>query len=282
MDTDGGVWAQPRALEMARGQGTRGQAEGTASGREGGETLEQVAQRGCGCPIPASVQGQHQRKEMFSQEIHTSAPSASPMPSSVSSSPKKEQIIKFFPPLKADKQGQLSAAITRIVPVGPQSHRQQPCRPNIPPSRYSPPAQPFSLEVVHSYPGIPQLYGGKLLVVPMDGSHWLSMRQVVEKLTKRGHEVVVVIPEALELQNIWKTPTKVLIYRCKNLFSIRETMQYLDQQIPFPCAEIRKALLLAASFPQKSYSNTDYNKSLDDVSGPTPSQSRANLEHIAY
>uniref|UniRef100_A0A8B9NUK1 glucuronosyltransferase n=1 Tax=Apteryx owenii TaxID=8824 RepID=A0A8B9NUK1_APTOW len=37
--------------------------------------------------------------------------------------------------------------------------------------------------------------GGKLLVVPMDGSHWLSMRQVVEKLTERGHEVVVVIPE---------------------------------------------------------------------------------------
>ncbi|NWI17045.1 UD19 glucuronosyltransferase, partial [Crypturellus soui] len=37
--------------------------------------------------------------------------------------------------------------------------------------------------------------GGKLLVVPMDGSHWLSMKQVVEKLTERGHEVVVIIPE---------------------------------------------------------------------------------------
>ncbi|KAF1498325.1 UDP-glucuronosyltransferase 1-9, partial [Eudyptula minor novaehollandiae] len=36
---------------------------------------------------------------------------------------------------------------------------------------------------------------GKLLVVPMDGSHWLSMRQVVEKLTERGHKVVVLIPE---------------------------------------------------------------------------------------
>ncbi|XP_062435345.1 UDP-glucuronosyltransferase 1A9-like [Rhea pennata] len=29
----------------------------------------------------------------------------------------------------------------------------------------------------------------------MDGSHWLSMRQVVKKLTERGHEVVVIIPE---------------------------------------------------------------------------------------
>ncbi|NWZ58786.1 UD19 glucuronosyltransferase, partial [Haliaeetus albicilla] len=37
--------------------------------------------------------------------------------------------------------------------------------------------------------------GRRLLVVPMGGSHWLSTRQVVEKLSERGHEVVVVIPE---------------------------------------------------------------------------------------
>uniref|UniRef100_A0A8C8RLU5 UDP-glucuronosyltransferase n=1 Tax=Pelusios castaneus TaxID=367368 RepID=A0A8C8RLU5_9SAUR len=36
---------------------------------------------------------------------------------------------------------------------------------------------------------------GKLLVVPMDGSHWLSMRLVVEKLSQRGHEVVVLMPQ---------------------------------------------------------------------------------------
>jgi len=28
---------------------------------EGGETLEVVAQRGCGCPLPGSVQGQAAR-----------------------------------------------------------------------------------------------------------------------------------------------------------------------------------------------------------------------------
>ncbi|NXR13365.1 UD11 glucuronosyltransferase, partial [Semnornis frantzii] len=37
--------------------------------------------------------------------------------------------------------------------------------------------------------------GGKLLVVPIDGSHWLSMRPVVERLGQRGHEIVVVAPE---------------------------------------------------------------------------------------
>ncbi|XP_065525750.1 UDP-glucuronosyltransferase 1A1-like isoform X4 [Lathamus discolor] len=38
--------------------------------------------------------------------------------------------------------------------------------------------------------------GGKLLVIPQDGSHWLSMRVVLEKLWERGHEVVAVIPDA--------------------------------------------------------------------------------------
>ncbi|NXA93717.1 UD11 glucuronosyltransferase, partial [Melanocharis versteri] len=36
---------------------------------------------------------------------------------------------------------------------------------------------------------------GKLLVVPVDGSHWLSMREVLDVLRQRGHEVVVVAPE---------------------------------------------------------------------------------------
>lgn len=36
---------------------------------------------------------------------------------------------------------------------------------------------------------------GRLLVVPLDGSHWLSMHKVVEKLSERGHEIVVITPE---------------------------------------------------------------------------------------
>ncbi|XP_062044152.1 UDP-glucuronosyltransferase 1-6-like [Lepus europaeus] len=37
--------------------------------------------------------------------------------------------------------------------------------------------------------------GDRLLVVPQDGSHWLSMRDIVEALGARGHEVVVLVPE---------------------------------------------------------------------------------------
>nr|XP_020768237.1 UDP-glucuronosyltransferase 1-3-like [Odocoileus virginianus texanus] len=36
---------------------------------------------------------------------------------------------------------------------------------------------------------------GKVLVVPMEGSHWLSMREAVRELHARGHQVVVVAPE---------------------------------------------------------------------------------------
>ncbi|XP_072541460.1 UDP-glucuronosyltransferase 1A5-like isoform X4 [Salminus brasiliensis] len=36
---------------------------------------------------------------------------------------------------------------------------------------------------------------GKLLVIPTDGSHWTGMKPLVEELGRRGHQVVVVIPE---------------------------------------------------------------------------------------
>ncbi|NWR36710.1 UD11 glucuronosyltransferase, partial [Tachuris rubrigastra] len=36
---------------------------------------------------------------------------------------------------------------------------------------------------------------GKLLVIPMEGSHWLSMKGVLAELSKRGHEIVVLAPD---------------------------------------------------------------------------------------
>ncbi|XP_068102455.1 UDP-glucuronosyltransferase 1A1-like [Hyperolius riggenbachi] len=36
---------------------------------------------------------------------------------------------------------------------------------------------------------------GKVLVVPVDGSHWLSMRPVVDLLRQKGHQIVVLAPE---------------------------------------------------------------------------------------
>ncbi|XP_075896483.1 UDP-glucuronosyltransferase-like [Nelusetta ayraudi] len=36
---------------------------------------------------------------------------------------------------------------------------------------------------------------GKVLVLPMDGSHWLSMKILVKELVRKGHEVLVLVPE---------------------------------------------------------------------------------------
>ncbi|XP_061857932.1 UDP-glucuronosyltransferase 1A1-like [Colius striatus] len=36
---------------------------------------------------------------------------------------------------------------------------------------------------------------GKLLVIPMEGSHWLSMKEVLAELSKRGHKIVVIAPD---------------------------------------------------------------------------------------
>ncbi|XP_032385686.1 UDP-glucuronosyltransferase isoform X2 [Etheostoma spectabile] len=43
--------------------------------------------------------------------------------------------------------------------------------------------------------------GEKVLVVPMDGSHWLSMKILVKELSHRGHEVLVLVPEYSLLMN---------------------------------------------------------------------------------
>ncbi|XP_051256873.1 UDP-glucuronosyltransferase 1A1-like [Dicentrarchus labrax] len=36
---------------------------------------------------------------------------------------------------------------------------------------------------------------GKLLVVPMDGSHWVGVKALAQEMGRRGHQVTVVIPE---------------------------------------------------------------------------------------
>ena len=42
---------------------------------------------------------------------------------------------------------------------------------------------------------LPWAEGEKVLVFPIEGSHWLSMRDVVRELHARGHQTVVLAPE---------------------------------------------------------------------------------------
>ncbi|NXC09204.1 UD16 glucuronosyltransferase, partial [Orthonyx spaldingii] len=68
--------------------------------------------------------------------------------------------------------------------------------------------------------------GGKILVVPQDGSHWLSMRPVVEKLQQKGHEAVVVVPStSLHMKS--KEPQNYTV----KVYPIPYTDEYLDEML---------------------------------------------------
>lgn len=43
--------------------------------------------------------------------------------------------------------------------------------------------------------GLQPVQAGKVLVLPVDGSHWLSMKILVKELVQRGHDALVLVPE---------------------------------------------------------------------------------------
>lgn len=66
--------------------------------------------------------------------------------------------------------------------------------------------------------------GGKLLVVPQDGSHWLSMRDLVKELSHRGHESVVVVPDVnFHFKNLDQFTVRT--------FSAPYTIEYMESMI---------------------------------------------------
>ncbi|XP_072730982.1 UDP-glucuronosyltransferase 1A1-like [Ciconia boyciana] len=64
--------------------------------------------------------------------------------------------------------------------------------------------------------------GGKLLVVPVDGSHWFSMREVLDSLRQRGHEIVVVAPEI----SLYLKPTKDFVMK---IYPVPFTQEKMDE-----------------------------------------------------
>ncbi|KAM7154222.1 UDP-glucuronosyltransferase 1A6-like isoform 1-T1 [Macrochelys suwanniensis] len=64
--------------------------------------------------------------------------------------------------------------------------------------------------------------GGRLLVIPQEGSHWLSMRAIVEKLSEKGHEIVVLAPEVNLL-------LKESEHYTRKTYAVPYTQEVLDQ-----------------------------------------------------
>ncbi|NXA83045.1 UD16 glucuronosyltransferase, partial [Thryothorus ludovicianus] len=67
--------------------------------------------------------------------------------------------------------------------------------------------------------------GGKILMVPQDGSHWLSMCPVVEKLQQKVHKVVVVVPTSLHMKS--KEPQNYTV----KVYPIPYTDEYLGEML---------------------------------------------------
>ncbi|XP_043105198.1 UDP-glucuronosyltransferase 1A1-like [Puntigrus tetrazona] len=73
---------------------------------------------------------------------------------------------------------------------------------------------------------------GKVLVMPVDGSHWLSMKILVEELSQRGHEMVVLVPE-----------TSVLIGRSGNYTTKSFRVPYTHAELNAEIENIRNHAL---------------------------------------
>ncbi|XP_048362154.1 UDP-glucuronosyltransferase 1-6-like [Sphaerodactylus townsendi] len=78
----------------------------------------------------------------------------------------------------------------------------------------------------------------KLLVIPQDGSHWLSMRSVAEKLHERRHEIVVVAPETnllLRESEYYERKTYPVPYSEEVLKKgFQKFSENLFRKVPFP------------------------------------------------
>ncbi|XP_018091523.1 UDP-glucuronosyltransferase 1A1 isoform X1 [Xenopus laevis] len=72
--------------------------------------------------------------------------------------------------------------------------------------------------------GVPFIEAEKLLVLPLDGSHWLSMRILVENLGQRGNQVVVLAPHS----NIYIHPSENYILRT---YPVPYSKQLLKEQM---------------------------------------------------
>jgi hypothetical protein len=54
--------------------------------------------------------------------------------------------------------------------------------------------QPALITVVVLLFSLTTVYGGNVLVFPLDGSHWVNMKVLIEELHSRGHSITVIRP----------------------------------------------------------------------------------------
>nr|XP_046186670.1 UDP-glucuronosyltransferase 2C1-like isoform X1 [Oncorhynchus gorbuscha] len=76
----------------------------------------------------------------------------------------------------------------------------------------------------------PSCHGGKVLVFPVDGSHWINMKVLIEELHARGHTITVVRPStSWYITEESPLYTSITIKEKDNLYSYIET--FLQNQL---------------------------------------------------
>lgn len=58
--------------------------------------------------------------------------------------------------------------------------------------------------------GLRPVQGGRVLAMPVEGSHWLSMKVLATELAQRGHDVLVLVPETnilIQSSELFRTET---------------------------------------------------------------------------
>nr|XP_055048390.1 UDP-glucuronosyltransferase 2A1-like [Misgurnus anguillicaudatus] len=70
---------------------------------------------------------------------------------------------------------------------------------------------------------LPLVYGGKVLVFPVDGSHWVNMNFLIEELHARGHNVTV-----LRSSNSWYIKEESPFYTSITVYDDNTILELLD------------------------------------------------------
>ncbi|NXH72975.1 UD11 glucuronosyltransferase, partial [Hydrobates tethys] len=113
--------------------------------------------------------------------------------------------------------------------------------------------------------------GGKLLVMPVDGSHWLSMREVLDALGQKGHEIVVAAPEI----SLFIKPTKNFVMK---MYPVPFTQEELDANLQAFLQDI----LEEGSFLERFLKVYESMKRLSDLSVSTCAHLLYNREFVRY
>ncbi|NXV63421.1 UD11 glucuronosyltransferase, partial [Molothrus ater] len=107
--------------------------------------------------------------------------------------------------------------------------------------------------------------------VPVDGSHWLSMREVLDILRQRGHEVVVVAPEV----SMHIKPSKNFVMK---MYSVPFTQEEMENNFKV----FLHASLEEGSFLERFLKLYQHMKKLGNLSVSSCEQLLQNKELIRY